>query len=112
MPRGGLISLKARNQIFETKQKELPSGPYIELTIKDGGTGIPPSILAQVKEPFFTTKPVGKGSGLGLSMVKGFVEQTGGALEIDSVPGTSTTVTLYLRATGQISPSTFANTGL
>ncbi|SOC15295.1 ATP-binding protein [Rhodobacter maris] len=73
------------------------AGPgFVELTVADTGAGIPPEIAAQVFEPFFTTKPVGKGSGLGLSMVYGFVEQSGGAVAIESSPGAGTRVTLRL----------------
>ncbi|MEM7470071.1 MAG: ATP-binding protein [Pseudomonadota bacterium] len=112
MPSGGQISIHARNHLLNPLDNDLPHGAYVELVIKDEGGGIPSGLLEQVTEPFFTTKPVGKGSGLGLSMVKGFVEQTGGKLDIQSVPGRSTAVTLLLPATGQISPSPYRDTGL
>lgn len=69
---------------------------FVELAVSDTGAGIPPELLEQVFEPFFTTKPVGKGSGLGLSMVYGFVRQSGGTVTIDSAPGTGTRVRLRL----------------
>ncbi|SFC87977.1 ATP-binding protein [Tropicimonas isoalkanivorans] len=69
---------------------------YVELSVRDTGEGIPPDLLDQVFEPFFTTKPAGKGSGLGLSMVYGFVRQSGGTVSIDSRPKDGTCVTLRL----------------
>ncbi|WP_444455046.1 ATP-binding protein [Rhodobacter capsulatus] len=69
---------------------------FVELTVADTGAGIPPDLLDQVFEPFFTTKPVGKGSGLGLSMVYGFVRQSGGTVALDSAPGRGTRVSLRL----------------
>lgn len=68
----------------------------VEITVADTGCGIPPDVIARVCEPFFTTKPSGKGSGLGLSMVYGFVRQSGGDLRIDSAPGRGTTVHIAL----------------
>ncbi|MCY4334489.1 MAG: ATP-binding protein [Litoreibacter sp.] len=112
MPSGGRITIKARNLLLMKQDTELSEGPCVELVFKDEGSGIPSAVIGQVTEPFFTTKPVGEGSGLGLSMVKGFVEQTGGKIDIQSVPGKSTTITLLLRATGQIGPSPSADTGL
>ncbi|WP_444464468.1 ATP-binding protein [Rhodobacter capsulatus] len=69
---------------------------FVELAVSDTGAGIPPELLDQVFEPFFTTKPVGKGSGLGLSMVYGFVRQSGGTVTIESAPGAGTCVRLRL----------------
>ncbi|MEM6595695.1 MAG: ATP-binding protein [Pseudomonadota bacterium] len=112
MPRGGLITINAQNIRVDAKRDDLAPGLFVHLDIKDEGNGIPKTEIDQVTEPFFTTKPVGQGSGLGLSMVKGFVEQTGGALAIQSVPGTSTTVTLTLPAAEPISPSPSGNTDL
>ena len=62
-------------------------GDYVVLTVNDSGSGIAPDLLAQVTEPFFTTKDVGKGTGLGLSMVYGFASQSGGGIRIDSTVG-------------------------
>ncbi|MBV9653562.1 MAG: PAS domain S-box protein [Acetobacteraceae bacterium] len=68
---------------------------YLRLSVTDTGKGMTPDILARVTEPFFTTKPRGKGTGLGLAMAKGFAEQSDGALKIESAPGQGTTVTLW-----------------
>jgi CheY-like chemotaxis protein len=69
------------------------------VSISDSGTGIPPSVLARVMDPFFTTKEEGKGTGLGLSMVYGFAKQSGGAAQIESAMGEGTTVRLSFPAT-------------
>ncbi len=75
-----------------------PIGTYVMIGLRDTGSGMPPDIAARVFEPFFTTKEVGKGSGLGLSMVYGFTLQSGGFVEVDSIPGTGTEFRLYLPA--------------
>ena len=79
--------------VFTTRPAD---GPFIEIAVTDTGQGIPPDLIDQVFEPFFTTKATGKGSGLGLSMVYGFVKQSGGTVALDSAPGAGTTVTLRL----------------
>jgi len=73
----------------------LKAGTYVRLAVTDTGAGMPPDVLARVTEPFFTTKPQGKGTGLGLAMARGFAEQSGGGLHIESAPGRGTTVTLW-----------------
>ncbi len=70
------------------------SGPALEIAVIDTGSGMTPEVAQRALEPFFTTKPVGKGTGLGLSMVKGFVEQANGKLELETHPGLGTTVRL------------------
>ena len=77
---------------------ELGEGSFIRLTVGDSGHGMTPEVLARASEPFFTTKPVGEGTGLGLAMARGFAEQSGGALRIVSGPGAGTAVEIWLPA--------------
>jgi CheY-like chemotaxis protein len=74
----------------------LAAGGCIRLSVVDAGAGMAPEVLARVTEPFFTTKPRGQGTGLGLAMARGFAEQSGGALTIESAQGRGTTVSLWL----------------
>jgi PAS domain S-box-containing protein len=75
-----------------------PVGTYVMIGLRDTGSGMPPDIAARVFEPFFTTKEIGKGSGLGLSMVYGFTLQSGGYVEVDSIPGAGTEFRIFLPA--------------
>lgn len=105
MPKGGKLLLETENVRLEGGYSDdLPEaepGHYVMVAVSDTGTGMPPEVRDRVFEPFFTTKTEGKGSGLGLSMVFGFVKQSGGHVKIYSEPGQGTTVKLYLpRATG------------
>lgn len=75
---------------------ELTPGAFVELSVRDSGRGMPPDVIEHAIEPFFTTKAPGKGSGLGLSMVYGFVRQSGGTLRIDSAPGAGTAIIFTL----------------
>ena len=68
------------------------SGPAVEISVADRGSGMTPEVARRALEPFFTTKPAGRGTGLGLSMVKGFVEQSSGTLEVQTAEGAGTTV--------------------
>jgi signal transduction histidine kinase len=97
MPAGGQILISGRcGQPDRTVAGALLPGSYVLLEISDAGTGMDERILARATEPFFTTKEVGQGTGLGLSMVQGFVAQSGGAMQIESVVGEGTTVRLWL----------------
>jgi len=97
MPAGGTVKILAENR--KLAEEELPgiaAGDYVRLAVEDSGTGISPEDLERVMDPFFTTKEVGKGSGLGLSMVYGFAKQSNGAFQIDSKLGSGTTAELWL----------------
>jgi len=74
----------------------MPPGNYVLVEMKDSGTGIPPDIMDRIFEPFFSTKAVGSGTGLGLSTVYGIVRQTGGFVFVDSAPGVGATFRIYL----------------
>ncbi len=97
MPEGGRLSITARNVPGGT---DWPGGHgrdrSVAIAVADTGTGMTPEVLARVSEPFFTTKGPGKGTGLGLASARGFAEQSGGALRIDSRVGQGTTVTILL----------------
>lgn len=102
MPTGGTLTLATANVIVEAAGEEpdtgeaIASGAYITVAVADTGFGIPAEVMAHIFEPFFTTKRPGEGSGLGLSMVYGFVKQSGGHVEVTSEPGRGTAVRLYL----------------
>ncbi|HSD61634.1 MAG TPA: PAS domain-containing protein, partial [Burkholderiales bacterium] len=100
MPNGGTLTLETASVWLEAAYAErhppVKPGRYVRLVVRDTGVGMDPAVLEHALEPFFTTKAVGKGSGLGLSMVYGLVTQSGGQLQLDSAPGHGTTITLYL----------------
>lgn len=100
---GGCIELNLSNvdmdhSVHTENHDGLLSGPFVCMEIRDNGTGIPPELLEEIFTPFFTTKPVGSGSGLGLSMVQGFIKQSNGTMNITSTEGEGTTVQLYFKA--------------
>jgi PAS domain S-box-containing protein len=99
MPHGGPLTFSATAMTGDAPGPPagLGPGPFLRLMVRDAGIGMEATTLARVTEPFFTTKPAGEGTGLGLSMAKGFAERSGGALAIASAPGQGTTVTLWLR---------------
>ncbi len=100
MPEGGVLTIETANvtldEDYVRENLEVAPGDYAMLAVTDTGTGIPSDILKHVLEPFFTTKPIGRGTGLGLSMIYGFAKQSGGHLKIYSEVGHGTTVKLYL----------------
>jgi PAS domain S-box-containing protein len=112
MPTGGTVEIIAENRTLT--DDELPgitAGDYVRLAVLDNGTGISPEHLEKVMDPFFTTKEMGKGSGLGLSMVYGFAKQSNGAFRIDSKVGQGTTAELWLpRAPDSSQPKKQAST--
>lgn len=98
MPRGGRLALTAHAVTLAGHDEEwgLPAAEYVSFVVQDTGTGMTPETQARALEPFFTTKSARKGSGLGLSMVYGFVNQSGGAMRLDSRLGYGTRVELLL----------------
>ena len=98
MPRGGRVEIRVGEHRIDPDQEtsELDPGLYLVFSVTDTGLGMTPETQARACEPFFTTKGAGQGSGLGLSMVYGFVKQSGGQLHIDSRLGYGTRIDLYL----------------
>jgi PAS domain S-box-containing protein len=97
MPDGGRLTIETRNaSIDSTRHQGQSAGDYVCISVADTGTGMSADTIGKAFEPFFTTKPIGQGTGLGLSMIYGFVRQSGGFVDIDSELGVGTTVLLYL----------------
>lgn len=93
MPDGGVVTIATLPlQLREDNAGELEPGGYVMLEVRDEGVGMPPEVLERATEPFFTTKGVGQGTGLGLAMATGFLRQSGGRLDIESEAGRGTTV--------------------
>lgn len=117
MPEGGRLTIETANAsidaAYAARNNEVMPGDYVMLAVTDSGAGMTPTVLARAAEPFFTTKDVGKGSGLGLSMIYGFAKQSNGHLKIYSEVGHGTTVRLYLprpagEATETVMPASMA----
>lgn len=98
-PNGGQLTIRTWNVTLdatEARFRDLPPGDYVKMSVTDTGSGMTPDIIAKAFDPFFTTKPLGQGTGLGLSMIHGFMRQSGGQVRIESAPGQGTTITLAL----------------
>jgi PAS domain S-box-containing protein len=96
MPTGGQLTISTDNVAPQNVPEGLSPNDYVVLAVTDTGTGMTQDVLSRALDPFFTTKPVGQGSGLGLSMAHGVASQSNGALRIDTTPGHGTTVLVYL----------------
>ena len=97
MADGGIISVRTANRVIDsnisTVDSVLEPGTWVELSVRDHGTGIDEETLEHIFEPFYTTKPTGKGTGLGLPLTKSLTELHGGTLHVESEKGAGTTVT-------------------
>ena len=116
MPNGGKLTFETKNVVLDenyaSMNSEVKPGNYVMIAVSDTGEEIPGSLLDKVYEPFFTTKDVGKGSGLGLSMVYGFVKQSNGHIKIYSEEGHGTTVKLYLPQAAGVADAPATETGI
>ena len=100
LPKGGKVHIESR-MADPVETADLAPGQYVRLSVRDNGAGVDPGTLSHIFEPFYTTKPAGKGIGLGLSQVYGFCQQAGGSATIASRPGEGATVSMLLPATAQ-----------
>ena len=99
MPDGGRITIETANKLLDewgARARDLPPGRYLSICVTDTGTGMSPETIERAFEPFYTTKPIGQGTGLGLSMIYGFARQSGGQVRIYSEQGQGTTICIYL----------------
>ncbi len=104
MPDGGHLLIETANTALLERRgapkdwppRNVPPGEYVALSVVDSGAGMTPEVIARAFDPFFTTKPIGQGTGLGLSMIYGFVQQSGGHVRLRSEQGQGTTVAIYL----------------
>jgi CheY-like chemotaxis protein len=99
MPDGGTLTIETSNFTLDPSESslwQLPAGQYVSLRVIDGGVGMPPEVKARAFDPFYTTKPIGQGTGLGLSMIYGFVRQSDGSIRIESEVGKGASIQLLL----------------
>jgi len=97
MPGGGTLTISAENvRLAQNQIANLAAGEYVKVSVRDTGSGMPSDVMARAIEPFFTTKEIGKGTGMGLSQVYGLVQQSGGELTLESEIGKGTDVSMYL----------------
>lgn len=99
MPRGGTLTIESGNVCIDKSTmangNRVPPGEYVSIIVRDNGTGMTPEVVSKVFDPYFTTKETGYGTGLGLSQVYGFMKQSNGYIDINSSPGSGTSVTLF-----------------
>lgn len=101
MGHGGTLTIKTRNLVNKQKRQmvgtdEMPPGEWVAIDVVDTGTGMPPEVVARIFDPFFSTKPLGQGTGLGLSTVYGIIRQSGGYVGVDTIVGKGTTFSIYM----------------
>jgi CheY-like chemotaxis protein len=99
MPDGGKLKIETANRTLDSTEAfsfEMRSGDYVALSVTDTGTGMSDEVVQRAFDPFYTTKPLGQGTGLGLSMIYGFAKQSGGQVRISSSLGHGTTISLFL----------------
>lgn len=106
MPQGGKLIIETSNVVIdhdyaESQNELLEKGRYVVLSVTDTGQGMSKDVMNRIFEPFFTTKIAGAGSGLGLSMIQGFIKQSGGSVHVYSEPGVGTTFKIYFKARDQ-----------
>jgi two-component system cell cycle sensor histidine kinase/response regulator CckA len=96
MPNGGTITIRLHNKTLRrARTLNIPNGRYVLLEVEDTGTGIPPEVLPHIFEPFYTTKPMGQGTGMGLAAVQGAVRQLGGYIEVRTEVDKGTCFSVY-----------------
>ncbi|MBS0642790.1 MAG: PAS domain S-box protein [Proteobacteria bacterium] len=109
MPDGGRLTIETTNMYYDgsdPNMRDMDPGQYVAVCVSDTGVGMPPDVRERAFEPFYTTKPTGQGTGLGLSMVYGFAKQSGGTARIYSEPSQGTTIRIYLpRFHGEAPPA-------
>jgi PAS domain S-box-containing protein len=116
MPHGGTLTVGTRvaelDEDYTARHPEVAPGTYVVIEIADSGTGIAPELLERIFEPFFTTKATGQGTGLGLSMVYGFIKESGGQINVYSEVGRGTVFKLFLPQARPAAPKAVAGSGM